>query len=414
MESKDDYAKKHEVLETVFFSIIKNMILNQTSEKIVFKLIGKIVLYLMNKLEYTSIEKKEFQFNFLTDNIDIVFISPFFYDLFKKILESFGQVIESSDNDISIQNYGIKNTKKITLIITSNNRIIDNTTIPSKLENILSNELYKHLGELKINFNTIILKDTWIDMKFWIIPTLSQNFYAEINDSNFKFGEITDYYYSKRKADLETSLICMIKSLEFYLQTKDKNIETDYSKYYKELRMEKYKGIFSNIHKRIDFVLSGNDLELYDFLKIRYTFVEYLNEKFLKYKLKLPEDTIKIILGNLNSGLNCSICCDDIEKKQHIYVTDCGHIFHTYCVLQGVLKLYYDYYDCLNKNLNSVIQYDIFGNILRGLDFNCPNCRKDVFNIKLNLDNVPFYLFENIYHDFLISKRQYKIKSIFK
>ena len=307
----------------------------------------------------------------------------------------------------------------------------------------MSNYIYELVGEVKITFNIICINNSWSCMKKWIIPTLSKNFYFEYSNDNARFGEIVDYEENAKSLDEKGSILSMIKTIENinYLyehsgynnsgdkiilqQTKNEKEENQtYKNKFNQLDMKKFCGFNTNMNERIKYVLENNDMYLCSFLKVKCIDPVNINENLLLSKFKFCKTISRRIVKDIKSGINCSICFENIynekeenqEKEENnlpVYITKCAHIFHINCISKGILQNYYDYYNAMKNKLENLIEYDIFGNLIRGQVFNCPNCRKDLFSIKLDYNTILDVIFDDTYKDFIISKKKYKTKTIF-
>lgn len=464
-------GKHNKIMENVFLSIIKNLNFIDFSvySECRFRIIGSTALYLARKTNFsdctvsdnykylqTVLQNKNNGENIIKNReIDLVVSTRTSYTYLKRVLSSFGKInvkeITMLDSIFGfVINKDIQFCEKIELIITSSDENKENSESPDfedNIKNIFSRTLFDILGEVKLVFNVICLCGNWNSMKQWVIPVLSKNFYFEYYDSSIRFGEITNYKDSIQSLDKPCSLLSMIKSLEFINYIYHNNNEIGYSnsgdkifrftdildnfsyeerhrlfqtdfnyKYnYEFLKMKPVNGITMFQNERIKYALEGGNMYLYSFLKLKSVSYKKIKKSFLLNNLKLEKSACKRVLNDLKNNTDCSICLEKIKNDyRNIYVTSCGHLYHINCLITGILKMYYDYYYALEKRIENIIEYDISGNIVRGQKFNCPNCRKDLFNIPINKKNIKHKLYSNYQSDYIFSNRSFKTKTPFK
>lgn len=440
------------IIENILFNIIKSFNIPSLSDYKInnFRIIGSTVLFLAKKLNFINIDtdnkdnKDNYKYLQIIDNngdiknrqIDIVLLSNYSYNIFKNILSTYGKInfskIPSNDSIFGISiNKDVQFIERIELVINEKTDFTTKDLIG--IDKIMSSYVFDLVGEIKLVFNIICISNSWNCMKKWIIPTLSKNFYFEYSGDNAKFGEITEYDEISKPLNMKCSLLSMIKTLEDinylyefngYNNSGDKIClpkitQKEETCFYKEkydlLDMKKVYGFNTGLNKRIKYVLENNDMKICSYLKTKHTYSKYITEKFLISKFRFSKSVSKRIVNDIKSGIECSICIEKIDQDNvPIYITKCHHVFHLNCISKGIIKTYYDYYNAMKSKLENIIEYDIFGNLLRGQLFNCPNCRKDLFGIKLDYNNILDVIFDDTYNDFIISKKKFNTKTIFK
>jgi hypothetical protein len=456
MNSDNDNLYKNEpgvhnvIIENILFNIIKSFSVPSITDYTInnFRIIGSTVLFLAKKLNFINIDKNiKYDHNYkyiqsIDENkniknrqIDIVVLNSYSYNIFKNILSSYGKIsfsnITNNESIFGISiNKDVKFVERIELIINEKYDFSKKELFGN--DKIFSSYIYDLVGEIKIIFNIICINNSWKCMKKWIVPTLSKNFYFEYSNDNANFGEITDYDEINKPLNMKCSILSMIKTLENinylyeyngYTNSGDKIClskipKEEESKFYNEkyklLNMKKKYGFNIGINERIKYVLENNDINICSFLKVKCIYSKYVNEKLLLSKFKFSKTISKRIVSDIKSGIECSICFDKIQQENvPVYITKCSHIFHVNCISKGISQTYYDYYNAMKDKLENLIEYDIFGNLIKGHFFNCPNCRKDLFGIKLNYNNILDTVFDDTYSDFVISKNKFKTKTIF-
>lgn len=101
---------------------------------------------------------------------------------------------------------------------------------------------------------------------------------------------------------------------------------------------------------------------------IYYAFDDYCNDTIIVYPIQIGfrdrisksnyKNEFKTLKENLSIkhyikiGEECSICYEEINKKNNAYLTDCGHCFHMNCINKWITKTW--------------------------LNGRCPICRKDI------------------------------------
>lgn len=119
--------------------------------------------------------------------------------------------------------------------------------------------------------------------------------------------------------------------------------------------------IASDIDLTIDLLSSGINMKMF----------KYSNNSCFYNKLDDKEED------------TCSICLDNIEHKQEIFITSCNHIFHFDCV-RSFMKHYYQnlFTDITVFDSKGLItEHDLSGNIIKGgsYQYSCPNCKSLCF-----------------------------------
>lgn len=120
--------------------------------------------------------------------------------------------------------------------------------------------------------------------------------------------------------------------------------------------------ISSDIDKSVELLCSDKNMKMF----------KYTNNSCFYNKLDDGKESDK-----------CSICLDNIEHKQEIYITSCNHMFHFECV-RTFMKHYYEnlFADITLFNTKGLItEHDLSGNIIKGgsYQYSCPNCKQECF-----------------------------------
>ena len=103
---------------------------------------------------------------------------------------------------------------------------------------------------------------------------------------------------------------------------------------------------------------------------------KYTRDDMVSKIFKLWSDNI-LQDNNLNP-IECLICWDELTNGNNI-TFECGHKFHSYCIVKNLLIFSTDTY--INKiNDNEIEKFKI--------EYCCPQCKKSIDSIEFTKDNI--------------------------
>lgn len=226
------------------------------------------------------------------------------------------------------------------------------------------------------------------------VPMLSKNFYVHLK-SGFQMGELDRYDISCVKFDTNyVNPIDVLYSLNFnskYVLGDCNNRNKSGEMIDTEFDFEKYTKIYdhlmmydsSKIIKRVKYVLEGNDLCLFGYLKLKYSTKDNLLENYKKFN-PVGNTIFEASVQDYDDCV-CPVCCESLGD-QKLYVMKCSHILHLQCLVKRLIVYFTNYIKATKEGKTSVAtEYNLDGSVeVSDETCRCPICRNDSFRIEDN------------------------------